>query len=52
VDRLAQIEKGAGEEITGLLIRIFPVAVRSSRRGGLVGRVDVGTFSHLLGPQR
>ncbi len=52
VDLLAQIEKGVGEEITALPIRIFPVAVAPSLRGGLVGRVDVGTFSHLLEPQR
>ena len=51
-DLLTQIEKGAGEEITALPIRIFPVALAPSPRGGPVGRVDVGTFSHLLEPQR
>jgi hypothetical protein len=48
----AQIEKGGREEIAGLASRIF-AALRGSPHGaGLVGRVDVGAFTHLPEPQR
>jgi hypothetical protein len=51
-DLPAQVEKGAGEEIAALPIRIFPVVAASFPRGFRASRVDVGSFSHLLEPQR